>query len=390
MQMIGRCTNTLAGVVRPQPASPEEEAMLRALELAEKGRRTVSPNPAVGAVVVDGGVVVGEGYHEMAGGPHAEAVALAEAGRRARGAEMFVTLEPCSHHGRTPPCVDSIVEAGLRKVVMAARDPNPRVSGGGARVLREAGVEAIDGPFEKIARRINEAYLKWVTTGSPLVTLKAAVTLDGKVATRTGDSRWVSGEVSRRDVHEERARSDVVMVGLGTVLADDPVLTAREVGASRQPLRVIVDGGAVLPAESRVLDIAEAPTAVAVGSGAARENIARLEGRGVTVIVAGEGLEVDLRLLMEELGRREITSVYAEGGPTLGAELFAGRLVDRMVAYIAPRVAGGRDAPGPVGGAGVELMREAESLEIDTVREMGPDIKVVAYPAGRTHCSRGW
>ncbi len=390
MQMIGRFTKTLAGVARPQPASPEEEAMLRALELAEKGRRTVSPNPAVGAVVVKDGVVVGEGYHEVAGGPHAEAVALAEAGRLARGAEMFVTLEPCSHHGRTPPCAGSIIEAGLRRVVMAMRDPNPRVSGGGARILREAGVETVDGPFEGIARRLNEAYLKWVTTGRPFVTLKTAVTLDGKVATATGDSRWVSGEASRRDVHQERARSDVVMVGLGTVLADDPELTARGVGASMQPLRVIVDGRGALPLESKVLDTAEAPTAVAVGSGAVRENIARLESRGVTVIVAGEGFEVDLKSLMEELGRRQLTSVYAEGGPTLGASLFAGRLVDRMVAYVAPRVAGGRDAPGPVGGAGVGLMREAEALEIDTVSEMGPDIKIVAYPAGREDCSRDW
>ncbi len=364
--------------------------MLRALELAEKGRRTVSPNPAVGAVVVKDGVVVGEGYHEVAGGPHAEAVALAEAGRLARGAEMFVTLEPCSHHGRTPPCAGSIIEAGLRRVVMAMRDPNPRVSGGGARILREAGVETVDGPFEGIARRLNEAYLKWVTTGRPFVTLKTAVTLDGKVATATGDSRWVSGEASRRDVHQERARSDVVMVGLGTVLADDPELTARGVGASMQPLRVIVDGRGALPLESKVLDTAEAPTAVAVGSGAVRENIARLESRGVTVIVAGEGFEVDLKSLMEELGRRQLTSVYAEGGPTLGASLFAGRLVDRMVAYVAPRVAGGRDAPGPVGGAGVGLMREAEALEIDTVSEMGPDIKIVAYPAGREDCSRDW
>lgn len=389
MQMINCSMRTIAGTREPVPASDEERFMLLALRLAERGRRTSSPNPAVGAVVVNGGLIVGQGFHEKPGAPHAEINALVQAGVRAHGADVFVTLEPCAHHGRTPPCVDSLIEAGVGRVVLATRDPNPMVSGKGVDALRSAGVEVIEGPYGEIANRLNQGYMKWITTGSPFVTLKMAMTLDGKVATASGDARWISCDVSRLDVHEERAVSDAVMVGLGTVRADDPRLTAREVGAPGQPLRVIVDGAAEVPPESKVLDTSEAPTALAVGSGADMLRIEGMVERGVEVITAGEGIRVDLELLMQRLGHREITTVYVEGGPTLAAGLFEAKLVDRVVMYVAPKVVGDLRAPGPLAGSGPALMSGATPLCIDSVWEMGRDIKVVAYPAGRMQCSQG-
>lgn len=382
MEMISATTETIAGVRKPEAQTVDERHMLRAVELAELGRRTASPNPAVGAVVVRDGLVVGEGFHERPGKPHAEVHALEQAGARARGADVYVTLEPCSHHGRTPPCADMLVSRGVGRVVIAMRDPNPRVAGRGIEVLSSAGIQVEEGVLEGLAGRLNEAYVKWITTSMPFVTLKMAMSLDGRSATRTGDSKWVSSEPSRLDVHEERARSDAVMVGLGTVIADDPRLTARGVGASRQPMRVVVDGAAGIPLQRRVTDISEAPTAVAVASDAPGDRVAELKGRGLRVIVSGSDGLVDLRGLLEELGSMEVTSVLAEGGPTLAASLVEEGLVDKLVMYVAPMVAGGREAPGPVGGQGVELMRDAVGFRIDSVREFGPDIRVVSYPAG--------
>lgn len=286
MKMIASCDNSIAGIARPEAGTDDERFMLDALTLAERGRWTTSPNPAVGAVIVAGGEAVGRGWHERAGGPHAEVAAVREAGDRARGAAMYVTLEPCAHQGRTPACAPMLVEAGLAEVIIAMPDPNPLVAGKGTEILRSAGITVREGPYRDIAARLNEAYVKWVTGKQPFVTLKMAMTLDGKVATSTGDSRWVTGEGSRRDVHRMRAASDAVMVGIGTVLKDDPRLTARDVGATRQPLRVVLDNLARTPLDSHVLD-GTAPIVIATSANAPNDRKNALAGRGAQVIVFG-------------------------------------------------------------------------------------------------------
>jgi diaminohydroxyphosphoribosylaminopyrimidine deaminase/5-amino-6-(5-phosphoribosylamino)uracil reductase len=380
MRLIEAHENTIAGMRLPEPAGDDERWMLRALLLAERGRLTTSPNPMVGAVIVDGREVVGEGFHQRAGGPHAEVIALERAGDRASGATMYVTLEPCAHEGRTPPCARMLAGAGLGAVVMAMRDPNPLVAGKGEQVLRTAGVTVRSGVLGDVAARLNEAYLKWMSSGRPFVTLKMAMSMDGKVATRTGDSRWVTSGESRADVHRMRAQSDAVMVGIGTVLKDDPRLTARDVGAQRQPLRVVLDSAGRMPLQSKVLD-GGAETLVAVSENASPEGIAGIQREGAEVIVTG-GRRVDIGALLEVLAGRGAIAVLAEGGPTVAAALLEGHLVDRAVFYVAPKVIGGDDAPGPVGGEGADVVSAARAFEVDSVYETGPDLKIVSYPAG--------
>ncbi|MBU1672215.1 MAG: bifunctional diaminohydroxyphosphoribosylaminopyrimidine deaminase/5-amino-6-(5-phosphoribosylamino)uracil reductase RibD [Actinobacteria bacterium] len=356
--------------------------MLRAIDLAEEGRGGTSPNPMVGAVLVRDGEVIGEGFHRMAGGPHAEVAAIDAAGGDVAGATMYVTLEPCSHTGRTPPCADTLIERGLGRVVYALEDPNPHVSGDGEARMREAGIRIERGPYAEIVARQNEAYLKWVTRGTPLLTLKMAVTLDGKAATSTGESRWVSSEEARLDVHAMRSVSDALMVGVGTVLADDPLLTPRDVPVARMPLRLVVDSQARTPISSRILDTSDAPTTIAVTGNAPPERVEALAARGAEVLVCGSGDLVDLEGLSRELGHRGITSLMVEGGPELGASLLDGGLVDKLVFYFAAKLVGGVDAPGPLAGQGVEMMKEAMPVRLDAVFRVGPDIKVVAYPGG--------
>jgi len=383
MRLILPGTTTIAGLPMPTPATEEERHMLGALELAEMGRGTTSPNPMVGAMVVAGGEVVGDGFHERAGGPHAEVGAIAMAGEKARGATLYVTLEPCAHQGRTPPCADLIVRAGISTVVMAMGDPNPLVAGKGERILADAGIEVRRGPYGEIVLRQNEAYVKWITTGTPFVTLKMAMSMDGKVATRTGDSRWVTSGEARADVHQARAENDAVMVGIGTVLRDDPRLTARSPGAMRQPVRVVVDSMARTPLESKVLDLSEAPTIVAVTARAHPQRVESLRARGVDVIEAGAAGQVDLTKLMKLLGEREVTSVLAEGGPTVAAALLESGIAEKVVFYVAPKVVGGADAPGPVAGDGVGLMADALGMAMDSVEAVGSDVKLTAYAVGR-------
>jgi len=361
----------------------DEQYMARALELAEKGRGRTSPNPMVGAVIVAEDRVIGEGYHEVAGALHAEVNAIEDVGGKAPGATMYVTLEPCTHTGRTPPCAALVVEAEISRVVMALRDPNPNVSGGGERFLVEHGVEVEAGVLEDDARRQNEAYLKWVTEGFPFVTLKMAMSLDGKVATRTGDSMWISSEESREDVHRMRSESDAVMVGIGTVLSDDPRLTVRMGGYSGAPLRVVADSGARTPVQSRVADVSEAPTLVAVAGNAPVENVEALEDKGVEVVRVGSNGSADLRALLKLLAGRDITSLMVEGGPGIASAVWEHGLVDRLVFYYAPMIIGGGEAPGPIGETGCATIEEAGGLRIDEVSMSGPDVKVVAYPAGR-------
>jgi diaminohydroxyphosphoribosylaminopyrimidine deaminase/5-amino-6-(5-phosphoribosylamino)uracil reductase len=351
--------------------------MARALELAERGRGHVEPNPLVGAVVVREGQVVGEGWHQRFGGPHAEVHALAAAGTAACGSTLYVTLEPCCHHGKTPPCTEAVLAAGIGRVVAAMKDPFPQVAGKGAEQLRAANVAVVFGIGEEAARRLNAPYLKLLATGQPYVHLKWAMTLDGKIATRTGDSRWISNEASRRLVHELRGRVDAVVVGIGTVLADNPQLTARPCGP-RTAVRVVLDSRGRLPATSLLAQTARSiPTVVAATEAISPERAAVLEecGCGVLRLPATTG-RPGVQALLAELGRRRMTNILVEGGSAvLGSFLDAGAL-DEVHVFLSPRLAGGAAALTPVAGVGVERIFEAVPLTDTQVAVVDGDIYV--------------
>ena len=356
--------------------------MSHALELARRAEGRVSPNPPVGAVLVRDGEIVGRGYTQPPGQSHAEVVALREAGEAARGAALYTTLEPCSHHGRTPPCTAAIIEAGVAEVHTAMLDPNPNVLGGGMAILVEAGVSTRIGEGEAKARLLLEAYVKYVTTGTPFVTAKFAMSLDGKIATSRGDSKWISGEKARRQVHRLRAASDAVMVGINTVLADDPRLTARDRQGEpleRQPLRVVVDTRGRMPLNAPML-VEPGRTLVAAGDlgGSAAE---ALRDAGAEVVsLPGDGPSVDLVALMDCLASDHgVTSLFVEGGATLLGSLFDLGAVDKVIAFVSPVIVGGQAAPSPVAGAGFERM--ADTLRLERVRwdRYGRDIAITGY-----------
>ncbi len=359
----------------------DRSVMGRALRLAERGRGIVSPNPMVGAVVVRDGRVVGEGWHRGPGRPHAEVVALRAAGERARGSTLYCTLEPCDHFGRTPPCTQAIVAAGVARVVVAMLDPNPVVDGRGLRTLRAAGVEVGVGPLSEEAERLNEAYVKHVRTGLPFVTLKVAATLDGKVAARDGSSRWITGEEARADAHRLRAAADAIVVGAGTALADDPALTVRDPSYRGAPvLRVLVDARGRVPATGRLFD-GSAPTLVATTEAAPASSREAWEvaGAEVTVLPADGRGGVFLPALLADLGKRELQAVLLEGGPTLAWSAVAAGVVDKVVLYLAPRLVGGAGAPGILGGEGFASIALARELAIASVERVGRDLRVEAY-----------
>jgi diaminohydroxyphosphoribosylaminopyrimidine deaminase/5-amino-6-(5-phosphoribosylamino)uracil reductase len=354
--------------------------MERAIELAERGRGLTSPNPMVGAVVVAEGRILGEGYHEGPGLPHAEVAALRSAGERSRGATLFVTLEPCCHHGRTPPCTDAVIEAGVSRVVAATGDPNPIVDGRGFAALRSAGVEVRSGVLTEESERQNEAYLKHVRTGMPFVTWKTAASLDGKVAARDGTSRWITGETARRDVHMLRAASDAIVVGAGTALLDDPSLTVRDPDyRGRPPLRVLVDAGGRVPPTGELFDDA-APTLVATTERAPQERREEWNAAGAEVVVyAPEDGGVPVGALLADLGKRDAQGVLLEGGPTLAWAAVEGDAVDKVVVYLSPRLIGGADAPGVLGGRGFAPVARALQLRVHSFERIGEDLKVEAY-----------
>jgi len=362
-------------------------SMRRALRLAALGRHA-SPNPMVGCVIVnDAGQIVGEGWHPRAGEPHAEVFALREAGERARGATAFVTLEPCSHHGRTPPCADALLAAGIKRVVCAMADPDERVSGSGFEKLRRGGAEVAVGLLEAEARALNAAYIKHRTTGLPWVVLKTAMTLDGKITTSTGDSKWITSPVARRAVHRQlRDWCDGVMTGVGTVLADDPALTTRLIHkAGRNPWRIIVDSQLRTPLDSQVVrqSALDGKTILATIPDADPQRRAALEERGCHILLCepSDG-HVDLSDLLRRLGTRgDMISVLVESGGQLAASLLSAHLVDRWLAFIAPKIVGGTDAPGPVGPVGtlgIRRMAEALKVQFQQVRRCGPDIVIDA------------
>jgi diaminohydroxyphosphoribosylaminopyrimidine deaminase / 5-amino-6-(5-phosphoribosylamino)uracil reductase len=358
----------------------DDRFMREALELAARGRGLVSPNPLVGAVVVCDGEVVGRGWHEGPGSPHAEAVALREAADRSTGATLYTSLEPCDHYGRTPPCTQAILDAGIARVVSAVVDPNPVVHGRGIDRLRAAGLEVRDGIAKENAARLNEAFFRHVAAGLPFVTLKMAATLDGRVAARDGSSRWITGEQARADVHRLRAASDAIVVGAGTVLADDPSLTVRHPGYRGRPvLRVVVDARGRVPAGSRIFSD-DAPTLVATTQLAPVDRVDAWRATGAEVVVydAVGGL-VALAELWADLGKRSVQGVLLEGGPTLAWSAVGAGLVDKLVLYLAPKLVGGSGAPGVLEGGGVGGIAEAIETEIVDVERVGVDVRVEAY-----------
>jgi len=352
--------------------------MARALALAARGLGLTSPNPAVGAVLVRDGRVVGEGAHLRAGGPHAEVAALAEAGEAARGAACYVTLEPCCHQGRTPPCVEALIAAGVARIVAACRDPNPRVDGRGLAALRAAGIEVTLGVGEAEARALNRAFFSFVTTGRPHVTLKTAMTLDGKIAAWDGTSRWITGEAARAEAHRRRFLADAILVGIGTVLKDDPALTVRLPDAPpKQPFRVVVDSRLRIRPDARVLTAGDPSRTIVAGAAPLPgRRAAALRARGVRVLeLPRDGRRVSLGALLAALAELDVVAVLAEGGAELGAGLLDAGLVDRVAFFVAPRLLGGRAAPGPVGGVG-RAMKEALSVTGLSYRMIGEDLLI--------------
>ncbi|MBI5604148.1 MAG: bifunctional diaminohydroxyphosphoribosylaminopyrimidine deaminase/5-amino-6-(5-phosphoribosylamino)uracil reductase RibD [Deltaproteobacteria bacterium] len=355
--------------------------MKMALRLARKGSGRTSPNPMVGAVVVRKGVVVGQGFHQRAGGPHAERIALEEAGDRARGGTLYLNLEPCNHFGRTPPCSPLILERGIKKVVFGMIDPNPQVQGGGGDWLRSQGVEIVQGVLEQECRRLNEFFIKWIITGLPFVIIKAAVSLDGRIATRTGDSKWISNERSRLLVHRLRNEVDGVLVGVGTVMKDDPLLTVRlPKGKIKDPLRIVVDPRLRLSNKSQILNDPD-KTLIVTGDQVPFGKKKGFLSKGVDILSLPEQEgRISIKDLLTDLGRRGLISLLVEGGAEVYGSFLSERQVDKLILFVAPLLIGGQKAKGMIGGQGVASITEALRFKEMKVKSLAGDILVEAYP----------
>jgi len=357
----------------------DERFMRMAIRLARRGEGIASPNPMVGAVIVREGHAVGSGWHQGPGTPHAEMVAIKEAGSSCSGATLYVTLEPCAHHGRTAPCAPAVIESGVRRVVLGMQDPDPRVSGRGTALLREAGIEVTaDLPVDE-TKELYEAYVVHRTQGRPFVIQKSAITLDGKIAAVDGTSRWITGEEARRDAHVLRARSDAVCVGVGSVIADDPLLTVRVPHSGSDPIRVVVDSNARTPVGSRILT-AGPPTIIYTTASPDSQRVAKLQRAGAEVIeVAHESGRVSLKAMLDDLARKGVITLLLEGGATLAGSFASGGWIDKYVFYLAPKLLGD-------GGLSVlaswtaTTITSAKNLSIEAVEMIGEDLKVVAYP----------
>lgn len=360
----------------------DKEYMQLALDLAKTARGKTNPNPMVGAILVKDGVIVGSGLHRKAGEPHAEVHAFRMAGDHAKGATLYVTLEPCSHYGKTPPCANLVKDSGVKRVVIATTDPNPKVAGRGIQILKDAGIEVEVGILEKEARKLNERFIHNMQTGRPFVISKFAMTLDGKIATHTGHSQWISGEQSRLRVHHLRNEVDAILVGIGTVIADNPSLTTRIPHVKgKNPVRVIIDRNLRIPMDAKVLNTKEADTIIVTSTNADPMKIAALEKHNIQLIYCSKTKEgLDLREVLEQLYKRNITDVLLEGGSEMNAAFLRAGLIDKLIVYIAPKVLGGRNAKTPFTGFDVDYIHEAFPIEFDSFERSGEDLCIIAYP----------
>ena len=355
----------------------DEIFMRETLRIAKNALGRTSPNPLVGAVIVKDGKIIAEGWHRQAGTPHAEIHALNMAGELAKGATLYVNLEPCSHFGRTPPCAKAIIDAGIKKVVAAMSDPNPKVAGRGFELLKNAGIEVQVGVLADEAEKLNEIFIKWITKNLPFVTMKFAASLDGKISTVTGESQWISCEESRKFVHHLRDINAGIMVGVNTVLMDNPSLTTR-IDGGKSPVRIVVDSMARTPIDAKVICDDQAETIIAVTTSAPAGKLSALRNSGVEIIIAGDGPKVDLEILMRELAAREITSVLLEGGGTLNFSMLEAGFVDKVYTFIAPKILGGKNAPTAVAGAGFKNLADAIQFKNIRTEKIGTDILIVS------------
>ena len=355
--------------------------MRMALRLAEKAKGRTSPNPMVGAVVVKNNKVISRGYHLRAGEPHAEAIALAKAGAAAKGATLYVTLEPCSHtNKRTPPCSPLVIQSGVKRVVVAMIDPNPRVSGNGLKALRKAGVQVVQGVLESESKKLNEAFVKHIATGMPFVTLKIAQTLDGRIATAGGESKWITGEQARAEGHRLRDSHDAILVGINTILKDDPSLTTR-IPQGRDPLRIIVDTKLRTPLSAKVIkQTSSAKTCIATIAGMPTNKLEALLDSGAEILLVKErNKQVDLKALMKILGSSGITSVLIEGGAEVNASALKAGIVDKVVAFVAPMLMTGKDSLCSIGGESPQKLGQAIRISEVTSRFVGQDLMIEGY-----------
>jgi len=364
----------------------DEKFMRLALDLALKGEGKVNPNPLVGAVIVKNNKIIGEGYHEYYGGSHAEVNAVANASESVEGSTIYVTLEPCCHYGKTPPCVNLIIEKKIKKVVIACLDPNPLVAGKGVKILKDNGIEVVSGILEKECSDVNEIFMKYIVHKKPFVIMKSAMTLDGKIATYIGDSKWITSEESRLEVHKLRNKVSAIMVGIGTVLVDNPSLTCRIEGG-KSPTRIIVDSTLRIPISSNVVHIKdEAKTVIVTTEKGDKKKIEELENLGVEVIIAPiKSGKVDLSWLMQTLGEMKIDSILLEGGSTLNYSALNENIVDKVQFYIAPKIIGGENSKSPVGGEGKKYINGGFQISNTKVRTIGIDTIIEGYIKREEH-----
>jgi diaminohydroxyphosphoribosylaminopyrimidine deaminase / 5-amino-6-(5-phosphoribosylamino)uracil reductase len=354
------------------------EYMSLAIELAKQTKGQTSPNPVVGAVVVKNHEIVGMGAHLKAGEPHAEVHAIRMAGDKAKDATIYVTLEPCNHHGRTPPCSDLIIQSQIKRVVIASVDPNPLVAGSGIQKLRNAGIQVDVGILSKKATDLNKVFFHYISTKRPFVTLKSATSLDGKIATTTGESKWITGEASRLDVHQYRHEHDAILVGVNTVIKDDPSLTTRLPGGGKNPIRIVLDSHLKTPLDAKLINDGLAETWIITAQTPPEERLQALQSKRNVKVIPMNEKAIGIPQLLDLLGKREITSLFVEGGSTVNGSFITAKCVDQFVMYIAPKVIGGANAPTAIGGDGFKRMSECMPLTIQTIERIGEDIKIVA------------
>lgn len=359
----------------------DEKFMRLALDLAQKVREKVSPDPAVGAVIVKNNKIISTGFHNKFASPHAEEYAIKKAGKRAKNATLYINLEPCCHFGNNPPCTDNIIRSGIKKVIAAMHDPNPLVCKKGFEELKKAGIKVEVGILKKEAEKLNEFFIKHITTGKPFVVLKYAMTLDGKIATQKGDSKWISNLKSREYVHKLRSTVDAVMVGIGTVIKDDPFLTVRGItGNTKSPKRIILDTHLKIPLTANVLNDGASDTIIATSKSADQKKIKKLKDMGVFILeIKANNDLVDLQDLLIKLGKMKITSVMIEGGQKLLTSAFQSNIVDKIICFISPIIFGGTNAPSPISGKGIDLIEKAIKLKNVTIKQFENDVMVEGY-----------